>query len=149
MVARNVGFGSSVALVLLAATPLVGLYLHYVAGLPGSLAAYVLPGLLAGVALPLVNAFHSWLRGLLMAARATSVIYWGNGLNLCVMAAMVWGGVALQAHGVVTAVLALIVSLAAEILYLRRQTARAIEQVSRRARAIVAHRVGGKADGRR
>jgi hypothetical protein len=136
---RRVGAASALALALLAATPLVDLYLQHVAGLPDRLARFVVPGLLLGTVLPLLNARHSWFRGLLMAARATGVIYWGMGLNLMVMAAAVGTSVLLQLPGVVAAVAALVVSLLAEIAFLRPRAAAA---------AVAEHAILGRRAGR-
>ena len=98
--------------------------------------------------LPPLNAYHSWLRGMLMASRDTGLIYRGMGLNLCIMAASIGAGVAMQGSGVLTAVAALVAAVSAEILFLRRPAAIAIARISLQAHAIVAHRTGGEADGR-
>jgi hypothetical protein len=115
----RVGAASSAGLAIVALTPAVDLYLRYLAGLPDRLARFVVPGLVLGAAIPFLNAWHSWFRGLLMAARSTPVIYRGMGVNLAVMGAAIAGGVVFQTPGVITAVAALIVSFAAEIAYLR------------------------------
>lgn len=115
----RVGLGSSAALCALVATPLLGLYLRYLAGLPDRLSHFVVPGLLLGILLPFLNSFHSWLRGLFMARRSTNVIYWGMALNLTATIGVVLAGVALQATGVVAAVVALILSILVEIYFLQ------------------------------
>ena len=115
----RVGLASSAALSALVATPLLGLYLRYLAGLPDRLSQFVVPGVLLGILLPFLNSFHSWLRGLFMARRLTNVIYWGMALNLMATIGIVLAGVALQATGVVTAVVALILPILVEIYFLR------------------------------
>ena len=114
------GAACTAAMVLVAATPLIDLYVSLVAGLPPSLSRYVLPATLLGVGLPFITSIHSWMRGLLLAAHSTNTIYWGMGLNLVVTAIIVVGGVLMHARGAETAVIALTVALVAEIYYLRK-----------------------------
>ncbi len=116
----RIGLASSGAMFLLVATPLSDLYLHLVAGLTDPLSRFVVPGLALGLAFPFINAIHSWLRGRLMAARSTQVIYWGMGVNLSVTAMILVAGVLLQAPGVATAVIAMTGAHVVEIYYLRR-----------------------------
>ncbi len=118
---RRVGFASTAAMLLLAATPLIRLYLRHVAGLPDRLSGFVIPGMILSLAVPWINAGHSWLRGLLMAGRLTRVIYFGMGLNLALLAALVVVGVLLQTPGAPAAVLALTLALIAEVMFLRRR----------------------------
>jgi progressive ankylosis protein len=120
---RRTGVASSAAFALLAATPLLGLYLRYVAGIPDSLALFVKPAILLAVLLPVINSVHSWFRGLLMYSRKTRVIYWGMGLNLAITAALVFAGVALRAPGAATGIVALTGALIVEILYLKKEVA--------------------------
>jgi hypothetical protein len=115
----SVGIGSSVAMLLLVATPAIEPYLRVFAGLPRRLEPFVTCGLMLSVILPAINSLHSWYRGLLMSERRTHVIYWGMGLNLAVTGAVVLAGVLLQSPGVETAVIALGASLALEVWYLR------------------------------
>jgi hypothetical protein len=117
---RRTGIASSIAMLLLAATPLLDLYLRYIAGLPAHLSRYVIPGMLLGLALPFINSIHSWLRGLLVAAHATSAVYWGMGLNLAVTAALVIAGVFFRTPGTATAAAALTAAFTSEIYYMRR-----------------------------
>lgn len=116
---RTVGIMSSAAMLILAATPLVGLYLRYVAGIPDLLARFVTPGILLFVPMPFINSIHSWYRGLLMSARKTGVIYWGMGINLALTGALIFMGVLLQFPGIEVAVLSLVLALLVELYYLR------------------------------
>ena len=116
---RIVGVASSAAMLLLVATPLISLYLRYLAGLPDRLAHFVTPGLLLFVPMPFINSMHSWYRGLLMAARKTEVIYWGMGINLALTGALVFAGVLLRFPGIEAAAVSLIVALLVELYYLR------------------------------
>ena len=108
-------------MLLLTATPLIRLYLRYLAGLPDHLAGFVTPGLLLLFPLPFVNSIHSWYRGILMSARKTGVIYWGMGINLTLTGAIVFAGVLLRCQGVEAAAVALIVALVVELYYLRER----------------------------
>jgi progressive ankylosis protein len=119
---RRVGIASSLALLILTASPLLTLYLRYLAGLPDSLSRFVVPGLVLGVFIPLVNSMHSWYRGLLMVGRLTGVIYWSMALGLVVAALVIFVGVKLRAPGVATGVTAMIASMLAEIYYLRKRS---------------------------
>jgi len=121
---RRTGIVSSLAMVVMVITPLSGLYLRYVAGLPTHLSRYVFPGMVLGLALPFINSIHSWLRGLLVAAHSTKSVYWGMGLNLTVTSLLVIAGVLLHTPGTGTAVIALSAAFTTEIFYLRRTSRR-------------------------
>jgi hypothetical protein len=117
---RRIGLACSGAMMLVVATPLAGLYIHYVAGLPEHLSRFVAPAVMVGLAFPFINSIHSWLRGLLMAAHSTKTVYLGMGLNLAVTAILVISGALVHAPGAVTAIISLTAALIAEILYLRK-----------------------------
>lgn len=117
---RRIGIASSVAMGLLAITPLCMAYLSYVAGLPDYLSRFVVPGLILAVPLAHISAIHSWMRGLLMTARKTTVIYWGMGVNLLLMMLLIILGATIQGPGAPTAVIALTASFLAELYYLRK-----------------------------
>ena len=121
---RQVGMVSSAAMALLVLTPLAGMYLHSVAGLPEALSEFVVPGLLLSVPLPFISAVHSWLRGALMSARRTHVIYWGMGVNLLLMIGLMTLGGIIQGPGSQTAVVALTAAFLAELYYLFRKQSR-------------------------
>ncbi len=117
---RRIGFVCSGTMLLVVATPLSSLYIRHVAGLPPHLSRFVAPSLVLGLAFPFINSFHSWLRGLLMAAHSTKIIYWGMGVNLAATAILVLAGTLLHTPGTETAVLAMTLAFVAEILFLRR-----------------------------
>lgn len=119
---RTVGVASSAAMLCLAATPLVNLYLRHLAGIPDLLARLITPGLLLFVPMPFINSIHSWYRGLLMSARKTGVIYWGMGINLTLTGALIFAGVLMRFPGIEVAVLSLDVALLVELFYLRGKT---------------------------
>jgi hypothetical protein len=115
---RRIGAACSLAMLILAATPLSGLYLRYVAGLPSSLSKFVMPAVVFALVLPFINSIHSWLRGLLMAAHSTKVIYWGMGLNLAATALLIFLGALLKAPGAQAAVVAFTAAFLLEIAFL-------------------------------
>jgi progressive ankylosis protein len=121
---RNTGVACWAAMALLVATPLLRLYLRHVAGLPQALMPFVVPGTLLAQAIPFVNAFHSWFRGLLMSAGRTSAIYRGMGLNLAATGLWIWVAVLLGAPGAASAVVGLTMALLGEVWYLRSKASR-------------------------
>jgi hypothetical protein len=119
----KVGIASATALLIFTASPLLILYLRYLAGLPDSLSRFIVPGLYLGVFIPLINSIHSWYRGLLMVGRLTVVIYWSMALGLLVASLVILAGVNLGgAPGVVTGVMAMLASLLSEIYYMRKRS---------------------------
>jgi hypothetical protein len=76
--------------------------------------------MLLGLAMPFINSIHSWIRGLLLAAHSTGIIYWGMGLNLAVTGIIVVAGVLLHMPGAATAVVALTTAFVAEIFFLHK-----------------------------
>ncbi len=116
---RMVGIASAAGMAFFTLTPILGLYLKYVAGLPVHLSRFVLPGIVLTISLPFINAIHSWYRGLLMATHLTRVIYWGMGISLAFITVLVLIGVQLNLPGIATAAIALTASFLAEIFYLR------------------------------
>jgi progressive ankylosis protein len=116
---RMVGIASAAGMAFFTLTPILGLYLKYVAGLPVHLSCLVLPGIVLTISLPFINAIHSWYRGLLMARHLTRVIYWGMGISLAFTTVLVLIGVQLNLPGIATAAIALTASFLAEIFYLR------------------------------
>lgn len=112
---------ASVALALVVFTPLLTLYLRYVTGITPELVAVILPGALAGLLIPALQAIHSWQRGVLMSGNATTDVYWGMGLDLLVTALGIWVGVMVQAPGAPAAAVAITVGMVAEMLFLWRR----------------------------
>lgn len=113
-----VGGATALATGLIAATPLLDHYLGRVIHLPADLYPYVRIGVLAGVLLPLVTALGSWMRGLLVAAGRTNVVYQGMGISLATHAALLALGVALKLPGMWVAAGGFTLAAIAEYLYL-------------------------------
>jgi len=101
--------------------PLLPLYLETALAVPPHLVPYVIPGLLAGMVLPALQALQSWYRGVLMAAGATRYVYWGMGIALVTIAAVLGSAVLLQTPGVVSAALALAAGMVLESVFLARR----------------------------
>jgi hypothetical protein len=117
---RRIGMACSLAMLLFAVSPLAGLYVRHVAGLPANLSRFVMPAVMVALPLPFINSIHSWLRGMLMAAHSTKVIYWGMGLNLAATALLIFLGALLKAPGAPAAVVAFTAAFILEILFLRK-----------------------------
>ena len=125
---HKVALGTTLALGLLALTPLAGLFTERVLALEAGLASPVAFGLQMCLLLPALTAYGSTLRGLRIAAKQTAVVYWGMAVNLLVNALGLAGGVVLAwALGAQSAQASLLVGVAAfqlatlaEIAYLLR-----------------------------
>lgn len=114
----NVGLVTTGALLVLAVTPLCRFYLSSLIGLTDDLTALAVPGIVLGVAIPLIMGVQSYWRGLLMWHKATSPVYVAMMINLGALAAALVAGVLVNMPGVQLAVVALTVSLVAEGAYL-------------------------------
>jgi hypothetical protein len=123
----NVGLVTTGALLALAVTPLGRFYLSTLIGLTNNLTILALPGVLLGVAIPVIMAVQSYWRGMLMWHKVTNPVYVAMMINLGTLAVVLVVGVMTNAPGVQLAVIALTVSLIAEGAYLywsvRRQAA--------------------------
>ena len=108
-------------LTLFVVSPLLEGYLVSALAVPEALLPYVLPGLLAGLLLPALQALQSWYRGVLMAADATRYVYVGMAISLVSTALVLVVAVLLQAPGVVSAAVALTVGTVLESVYLARR----------------------------
>jgi len=117
----NVGFVTSGALILTALTPLGNFYLTTLIGLSPDLAQLAIPGILLGVAIPLIMSIQSYWRGLLMSRKATNAVYVAMMINLITLAIVLVIGVFVKAPGVQLAVVALTLSLVTEGAYLAWQ----------------------------
>ena len=74
--------------------------------------------LLIFLALPGLTTLISWIRGLLIDARATGIVNGGMAINLIVTAALLYIGVSRGWPGINSAALALSAAAAAELLFL-------------------------------
>ncbi|HZP84123.1 MAG TPA: hypothetical protein VFB21_20950 [Chthonomonadaceae bacterium] len=115
-----VGGATSGVTALIAATPLLGLYLHEIVRMPADLQSYTRIGIGIGVFLPLVTALGSWARGLLVAGGATKAAYQGMGLNLLTHATLLTLGVLLRLPGMSVAAGAFTLASVVEYAYLVR-----------------------------
>jgi len=89
----NVGWITAAGLVVMAATPLAGLYFHSVIGISPELTALALPGIWLGLTLPAVGSVQSYLRGSLMSRHLTNPLYQAMLINLLVMGVVLAAGV--------------------------------------------------------
>jgi hypothetical protein len=109
---------STLFMIVFLATPLIGFYLFVVQDLTAPVAALAREGLLIFLALPGLATLISWIRGLLIDARATGIVNGGMAINLVVTAAMLFIGVSRGWPGINSAALALSLAAAAEFLFL-------------------------------
>lgn len=113
-----VGLVTTGALLIVAITPLGRFYLSALIGLAPNLTELALPGVMLGVAIPLIMAVQSYWRGMLMWHKATNPVYVAMLINLAALAAALIVGVIASVPGVPLAVAALTISLIAEGAYL-------------------------------
>ena len=83
-----VGVGSLTLLVMIAFTPLAPWWQQWIAGLSEELTTFAVPALRFAVLIPVLAAAQSWLRGLLIADKATDAIAHATVINLAVLVTM-------------------------------------------------------------
>lgn len=102
-------------LALLAFTPLMTLYIGNALQIPENIQPLVRVGTQVGVLIPILTAFQSYYRGLLMHFDRTSPIYLAMMFSFAITSGMMWGGVVLGFAGVVLGSLALVMGYVGEI----------------------------------
>lgn len=127
------------ATALLAFTPLINLHLQYLIGIAPELREQVRTGVQIALFLPALSALISWMRGVIVAAGATSRVYRGMMVNLALNCSALLVGVLLHAPGVPLAAVALTLANAGEYLYLRRSAAERTSQANRLATLATTH----------
>jgi progressive ankylosis protein len=110
--------GVTAVAALLSFTPLLDLYIYGLIGLPREIGLAVAQGMRLSLFVPGFTALLSWLRGVLVARRATGDVNMAMGLNLLVLVLALIAGVAFGAPGIPLAALALTLALAVETAYL-------------------------------
>lgn len=113
---------STILMALFLATPLIGFYLLVVQDLTAPVAAMAREGLLIFLALPGLTTLISWLRGLLIDARATRAVNGGMAINVIVTAAFLFLGLSQNWPGINSAAIALTMAAVAEFVFLWRRT---------------------------
>ncbi len=130
---HRVALGTTLALVLLAFTPLAGLFTERLLALKAELALPAVFGFQACWLLPALTAYGSTLRGVRIHQKQPAAVYWGMALNLLVnalgLAVGVWLARALGAQSVQASLLvgvaAFQLAAIAEVAYLMRGRATA------------------------
>lgn len=111
---HKVAWGTTLALALLAFTPVTGLFTERLLALDASLASVVVFGLQVCLLLPAITAYGSTLRGVRIYAKQTALVYRGMMLNLLVNTGGLAVGVALAwALGAQSVQVSLLVGIAA------------------------------------
>lgn len=114
-----VGLLSSVAAIVLAFTPVLDLYLKTALRVPEVLHADVGRAIGLSSLMPMLTAWSSWMRGLLMAEDATPAVYAGMGVALATQVVLLMAAVLLGLDGIDTAAGAITGAAIAECIYLR------------------------------
>ncbi len=114
----RLGLSLSLIMTFFAFTPAIRVYLSAILQVPAHLHALALWGAQAGILLPMLTTFQSYLRALLMLSHKTAAIYQAIVIGFVVTAAAVWGGIALGMHGILSASAGLTIGMAAELGYL-------------------------------
>lgn len=109
---------SIIFMLLLIFTPLLPFYLLNVQDADPVVAGIASLGISLMLLLPAMTTLVSWLRGLLISQRATATVNGGMFVNLGVTAAVLLTGLFLRYSGIGTAVVALNLAAAAELLFL-------------------------------
>jgi hypothetical protein len=110
--------------VLLAVTPLGGLWFAHVAALPPALAGLAASALWLGPPLPALTVLHSWYQGVLVHSRFTRAIPESLGLFLATVTALVAAGVVWSgAAGLYVGLAAIGVGALVQALWLRHRSA--------------------------
>lgn len=125
---HKVAWGTTLALALVAFTPVAGLFTERLLALDASLASVVMFGFQVCLLLPAITAYGSCLRGVRIHAKQTTLVYRGMALNLLVNTGGLALGVALaRALGAQSVQVSLLVGIAAfqlaalvEVVYLLR-----------------------------
>ena len=97
------GIATSLVLLVLVHTPVLGFWLGSVIHAPRHLHADIRSGVLCGVLYPLLTALLLWRRGLLVSAGATGDVYRCMSLGLLSLVTLLGGAVLAQVPGVVAA----------------------------------------------
>ncbi len=118
------GWGCTALTLALLATPLLSLYLRSVVHVPAELHGLVRLAVLLGIALPLLTALASWVRGLLMASGKTTDVYRAMVVGLTCHAALLAAGVALRAPAMWVASAAMTAAAAVEFAVLAARARR-------------------------
>ncbi len=109
---------STMLMIVFLATPLLNFYLLGVQDVTAPVAAIAKEGLLIFLALPGLATLISWLRGLLIDARATGIVNGGMAINLITTVALLFIGMIQDWPGINSAAVALTLAALAEFLFL-------------------------------
>jgi hypothetical protein len=123
--------GTSLALALMAGTPLARLWFQGLSALPAHLASLALGALWIALPIPGLTVLHSWYQGILVNSRHTRGVTEAVACFLLITGGLLLAGVRwAQWNGLYVAVAALAVGAAAQAAWLRRRAAPAIRELS-------------------
>jgi len=118
---------TTLAMIIFVFSPLAAGYLYGVQDLTSAVGELARSGLFFAFMLPGVTVLVSWVRGLLIHAKATRPVNAGMVVNVIVTAAILAVGMLLRWPGIVAAVLALTVATGVEFFYLWWRAGRALK----------------------
>lgn len=127
---RRLAIANAAPVLLLAATPLGGLWFSRVSALPAALASLAAAALWLGPPLPALAVFHSWFQGTLVHTRLTRAIPESLALYLVTVSSIATAGVWwARTPGLYVALSALVSGATAQALWLRYRSAAARRRV--------------------
>lgn len=114
------GFGSSAVMIIFSASPLITVYLRDVLDVPSNLIPLIITGTIFASFMPLGSTLQSYFRALLMGEDNTNPIYQAMMVGFVITIGTLWIGLWLGMPAIPTAVIALSIGVASELIYLWR-----------------------------
>lgn len=114
------GFGTSALMIIFSASPLITLYLRNVLGVPENLIPLIITGSIFASFMPLGSTAQSYFRALLMGEDNTNPIYQAMMIGFAITISTLWIGLWMGIAPIPTAVIALSIGVASELIYLWR-----------------------------
>jgi hypothetical protein len=119
----------TVFMVVFIGTPLASFYVFVVQDMTAVVGELVRSSIVYFLLFPALATIISWLRGLLINKRVTKAVNMGMAINLVITAVVLLVGLYFQWAGIFTAALAFNLAAVGEIIYLGRQTKRALPTI--------------------
>lgn len=114
------GFGTSALMIMFSVSPLITIYLRNILGVPENLIPLVIIGSIFASFMPLGSTLQSYFRALLMGVDNTNPIYQAMLIGFGITIATLWIGLWMGSPPIPTAVIALSIGVASELIYLWR-----------------------------
>lgn len=114
------GFGTSTLMIVFSISPLITIYLRNILDVPENLIPLIITGSIFASFMPLGSTLQSYFRALLMGEDNTNPIYQAMMLGFIITITTLWLGLWLGIPAIPTAVIALSIGVASELIYLWR-----------------------------